>query len=115
MYIPPAFRQTDVETQRALIAAHPLAQLINLGEQGLQADPLPLLLDSYPDGAWRLRGHLARANPHGKSLARDGACLVIFQGRPAIFLPAGTRPRRSTAKSCRPGITKRCIATARRR
>ncbi|AHF77721.1 FMN-binding negative transcriptional regulator [Sodalis praecaptivus] len=87
MYIPPAFRQTDVEAQRALIAAHPLAQLISLGEQGLQADPLPLLLDSYPDGAWRLRGHLARANPHGKSLARDGACLVIFQGEAGYISP----------------------------
>lgn len=87
MYISPAFRQPDAEAQRALIAAHPLAQLVSGGESGLQADPLPLLLDSYPDGAWRLRGHLARANPHGQSLARNGACLAMFQGEAGYISP----------------------------
>ncbi|MBT9433372.1 FMN-binding negative transcriptional regulator [Candidatus Sodalis endolongispinus] len=85
MYIPPAFCQPDAEAQRALIAAHPLAQLVSYGESGLQADPLQL--DSYPDGAWRLHGHLARANPHSQSLARNGACLAMFQGESGYISP----------------------------
>lgn len=82
MYIPASFREEDAETLRALIRAHPLGTLVTHGDGGLQASPLPFLLDAN-----KLRAHMARANPHWKLLAANAECLVIFQGPDAYVTP----------------------------
>jgi transcriptional regulator len=86
MYIPTAFDESRIEEQHALIRANPLGLLISAGPEGPLASPLPFLLVPSPDGPGTLQTHLARANPHWKSL--DGQpVLVVFQGPDAYVRP----------------------------
>ncbi len=55
-----ASSETDIA---ALIAAHPLAQLVSVSPDGLIATPLPLLLDRDDDGSQYLLGILPRTTP----------------------------------------------------
>lgn len=87
MYQPPAFRETEVPTQQAFIAAHPLGLLISGGD-GLLANPIPFVL--YPDeGAFgTLRCHLSRANPQWQALQQAPEALVVFQGTEHYITPS---------------------------
>jgi transcriptional regulator len=69
----------------ALIGAHPLAHLVRAGggDHGLDADPVPLLLDASGE---RLQGHVARANPLSQ-LAAGTPVLAIFGGAQAYVSP----------------------------
>lgn len=87
MYRPEAFRVDDSEPLHALIRAHPLGTLITSGSGGLQASPVPFLLDAEGRKG-TLRAHMARANPQLDAL-RDGAeCLVLFNGPQGYVSPS---------------------------
>lgn len=88
MYTPRAFALDDLPQLQQLIQHTRLAQLVTLGEQGLQASHLPLLLnpDEGPNGT--LYGHLAKANPQWKDLQDGSEALVIFAGADAYISPA---------------------------
>lgn len=81
MYIPTSFREERIEEVHVLIRAFPLGTLVTHNRVGLQASPLPFLLEGD-----QLRAHMARANPHWKTLD-EGECLVIFQGPDAYVTP----------------------------
>ena len=82
MYIPTAFAEADPAVATALIDANGFSVLISHGEAGPVATHLPLQLDTPA----RLVGHVARANPHWRSL--DGAAvLAIFAGPHAFVSP----------------------------
>ncbi len=79
MYRPPAFRSGDDEAW-ALVAAHPLAHLVVVGEQGTPvATPVPLLRRGDA-----LVGHLARGNTIWQ---HTGPALAIFTGPDAYISP----------------------------
>lgn len=85
LYIPSAFRQDDRGAIRALVAAHPLGELVTVGPGGLLASTVPMLLGPDGDEALLL-GHLARANPQR---SHDGAeVLVTFRGPDAYVTPS---------------------------
>ena len=88
MYTPRAFALDDLPEIQQLIQHTRLAQLVTVGENGLQASHLPLLLnpDEGPNGT--LYGHLARANPQWRELQNGGEALVIFAGADAYISPA---------------------------
>jgi transcriptional regulator len=88
MYRPSHFREDRPEVLHALIRTHPFAQLITAGEEGLVANPLPLLLDPEASANGTLRGHLARANDQVAALSAGGQALVIFQGPQAYVSPS---------------------------
>lgn len=84
MYRRAPFVEQDPDTLSGLMQAYPLATLIRSGTE-LAADLLPLEVD-FTEGAWRLRGHVARANP----LWREGhgqPVLVLFQGPQGYISP----------------------------
>lgn len=87
MYIPASFHEERSEQLHALMRAHPLGTLITHGASGLLASPLPFLLDDANGEHGVLRAHMARANPHWKSLAGDTECLVIFAGTDGYVSP----------------------------
>jgi transcriptional regulator len=87
MYQPPAFRETDLETQQAFIAAHPLGLLISSGE-GLLANPIPFLLYAGEGTLGTLRCHMSRANPQWKALNQNPDALVVFQGTEHYITPS---------------------------
>lgn len=89
MYLPKHFAETDLRVLHDLMRAHPLATLVSHGPDGLNANHVPLQLDTSAGPNGTLRGHLARANPLSKAGAVDGEILVIFQGPESYISPSG--------------------------
>lgn len=87
MYLPSAFRQTDLAQLHALIDDTGLALLTSSGSQGLMASHLPLLLVPDEGELGTLYGHFARANPHWRDLAEGSEALVVFSGPDAYVHP----------------------------
>jgi len=88
MYIPASFKESQPDRLHDLIRKHPLGLLVTHGDNGLEASPVPFLI--YPDEGRQgvLRAHLAKANPHWKSMTGQTECLVIFQGPEGYVTPS---------------------------
>jgi transcriptional regulator len=98
MYQPPHFREDRIEVQHALIRAQSLGLLITAGRDGLQANPLPFLIDAGGSERGTLRAHLARANPQWLELAAVAECLVVFQGPQQYISPSLYATKREHGK-----------------
>ena len=86
MYQPSHFTESDPDVLMATMRAAPLATLVHSAGGELGADLLPMEVERQGD-AWRLRAHVARANPLWK-LADGQPVLVLFQGPQAYVSPA---------------------------
>jgi transcriptional regulator len=98
MYQPPHFREDRRAVQHALIRAHPLGLIITAGPGGLQANPIPFLIDSDASENGTLLAHLARANPQLQELARVEECLVAFQGPQQYITPSWYATKQETGR-----------------
>jgi transcriptional regulator len=88
MYLPKHFEETRAEVLHELIRAQPLGLLVTLNDAGLQANPVPFILDPDPAGGpGSLRAHVARANPLWRETRGDVDALVVFQGPQAYVSP----------------------------
>lgn len=87
MYIPPAFRETDLAAIHATIRACRLPTLVTNTAEGLIATPLPLLFDPEEGEHGTLYGHLAKANPQAR-LPAVGDAMALFSGPDAYVTPA---------------------------
>ena len=97
MYIPPAFKDDDVDSIRATIRGARLANLVTATVEGPLATPLPLLLDETEGKQGTLYGHLAKANPQWH-LAPIGDALAIFTGPDAYVTPSWYATKQDTGK-----------------
>ena len=88
MYRPAFFREDRIEVLHGLIRDYPFAQLVTAGGQGIEANPLPMLIDPEPSPNGTLRGHLARGNGQVAALREGAEALVIFQGPQAYISPS---------------------------
>lgn len=86
MYIPKHFEQADPQALQDLIRSAPLASLVTLGTQGLNANPIPLYFQAN-NGLGLLQGHVARANPLWRELDTQFEALAIFHGSNAYISP----------------------------
>jgi transcriptional regulator len=98
MYLPTHFEETRHEVLHELVRTHPLGLLITLGPAGLQANPVPFMLDAGGDGATVLRAHVARANPVWREARTDVEALVVFQGPQAYISPSMYPTKAATGK-----------------
>jgi transcriptional regulator len=98
MYQPPHHREDRLEVQHALIRAHPLGTLVTLGSAGLDANPIPFLLDAGRGAFGVLQGHLARANAQWRDFDPGTEALVIFQGAESYVTPSWYETKRQTGK-----------------
>lgn len=87
MYIPQHFDEPRVEVLHALMRARPLATLVTLSADGLNANHIPLLLSDEPAPLGTLRGHVARANAIWRDVAKDVDVLAVFHGPDAYISP----------------------------
>lgn len=87
LYVPSAFRETDVTTLHAFIAAHAFATLISPGADDPPVSHLPLLLEETRGELGTLTGHMARANPHWRQLESNPLALALFHGPHAYVSP----------------------------
>lgn len=97
MYTPPAFRDDDRDSLRATIRAARLANLVTATADGVQATPLPLFLEEGEGEHGVLYGHLAKANPQGRSAAL-GDALAIFMGPDAYVTPSWYEAKQESGK-----------------
>lgn len=97
MYVPPAFKDDDLESIRATIHAARLANLVTATADGPIATPLPLFLDASEGEHGVLYGHLAKANPQWRS-APIGEALAIFMGPEAYVTPSWYATKQETEK-----------------
>ena len=80
MYLPSHFSETDLAVLHALMQANPLASLVTLTSDGVNADHIPLLLAPAEGACGVLRGHVARSNPVWQRTLPQSDVLAIFQG-----------------------------------
>ena len=97
MYIPPAFKNDDIESIRATIRGARLANLVTATSEGPIATPLPLFLDESEGEHGVLYGHLAKANPQWR-LPTTGDALAIFMGPEAYVTPSWYATKQETGK-----------------
>ncbi len=88
MYQPPHFVEDRLDVLHTMIRAHPLGLLVSHGAGGLQANPIPFLIDETEGAFGRLRAHVARANPQWRDLVDGAEVLVAFQGSDAYVTPS---------------------------
>ena len=94
MYIPEYNRLEDRAVALAFMQANPFAILISATDSGPFATHLPILVREV-DGRVQLRGHMAKANPHWKSIGQDQESLAIFHGPHAYISPSLYETRES--------------------
>jgi len=98
MYIPSQFEQPDIDVMHELIRNRPLATLVTLGPDGINANHIPLHLSPAPEPFGVLRGHVARANPIWRDLESDVDTLAIFHGPDAYISPSWYATKQETGK-----------------
>lgn len=86
MYLPSHFEERRPQVLHALIRQEPLGLLVTHGAGGLQANPVPFLVDAGSGPHGTLRAHVARANPLWRE-AGGTEVLVVFQGPQAYVSP----------------------------
>ncbi|MDD1622689.1 MAG: FMN-binding negative transcriptional regulator [Methylococcaceae bacterium] len=99
MYIPKHFEEPRIDVMQALIRDHPLATLVTLSADGLNANHIPLHL-AADDGSHygSLRGHVARANPLWRDFEKQTEVLAIFQSENAYISPSWYATKRESGK-----------------
>ncbi|MFZ4834593.1 FMN-binding negative transcriptional regulator [Rouxiella sp. Mn2063] len=88
MYSPQSFSLDEISAQSELISRYPLGLLISNTPQGIEANPLPFLVDVDTHGVMTLRAHFSKANTHWQSLCDNPECLVVFQGEQGYISPS---------------------------
>ena len=96
MYLPDAFRQDDPALLAAAIRGCGLGVLVTLGDDGLVASHVPMLLDPDPAPFGTLRGHLAAPNPQARGVEQGVAALAIFTGPDGYITPSWYETKRRT-------------------
>ena len=71
---------------------HSLALLISCTDVGPVMSHLPILVGGDHASVGRLRGHLAKANPHYNVLRNSPHCTMVFSGPNAYMSPKWYRP-----------------------
>ena len=85
MYPMPEFQERDPEVIRDFIRKYPLGMVTAVGESGVVATHVPLLVEGEGDRI-RLRGHVMRKTSHWEGFKSAPEVLVAFTGPDAPIL-----------------------------
>jgi transcriptional regulator len=88
VYVPRHFAEERTQVLHAAIQRAEFGTLVTLGEEGLIATHLPLLLEPGEGPLGTLYGHVARANSQWRDLVSEVEALAIFVGPHAYVSPA---------------------------
>ena len=80
MYIPKANEETRLPVLHDFLRAHPFATLVTMGNAGMIATHLPLVLEDDGSEFGLLKGHISRANTQWKDINTSIDALAIFAG-----------------------------------
>jgi transcriptional regulator len=79
MYTPPDFKVADASWVVALVDRFPFGMLVTNDAPYPQISHLPMLAELRGSELW-VSGHVARANPHARSIAEAGNAVLVFEG-----------------------------------
>lgn len=99
MYIPPKFKELDLDKLHKFIQNYPLGTLITSGEDFLDADHIPFYLQTHENEFATLQSHIAKANPLWKRVADGQEVLLIFHGPNAYISPNFYPSKKETGKA----------------
>lgn len=88
MYVPAHFEESKIETLHDLMVAHPLATLVTMTSNGINANHIPLHLVKDKGQYGTLQGHVARANSVWSDIDNNVESLIIFQGPNSYITPS---------------------------
>jgi len=80
VYIPKANEETRLPVLHDFLRAHPFATLVTMGNAGMIATHLPLVLEDDGSEFGLLKGHISRANTQWKDINTSIDALAIFAG-----------------------------------
>lgn len=80
MYTPSHFDETRTTVLHGFMEQYPLAALIAVAANGIEANHVPLVIDPGTGGLGTLKGHIARANSMWQETHSGAEVLAIFQG-----------------------------------
>jgi transcriptional regulator len=92
VYIPEHFRSEDQAAALAFMRANPFAILISTKDSEPFASHIPVVIREQ-GGQIKLRGHVAKANPHWRYMGEQPRCLLIFHGPHAYISPSNYETR----------------------
>jgi len=89
MYLPRSFAESRPDILQKAMRENGFATVVTAADGVPFASHVPVLVDGDPAaGALKIRGHVARANPHWKQLANGSPVLVMFHGPHAYVSPS---------------------------
>ena len=92
MYIPEHFRSEDQVVALNFMRANPFAILVSTRDSEPFASHIPVVIREQ-GVQLKLRGHVAKANPHWRYLGEQSRCLLIFHGPHAYISPSNYETR----------------------
>jgi transcriptional regulator len=95
MYMPKAFEVVDADEAGSLIDAIGTGHVVTHHHDGLQSSFIPV---SFDRDRGVLRGHLARANGHWRSIGAGAPALVIISGASGYVSPSWYATKAATGK-----------------
>jgi transcriptional regulator len=98
MYVPAPFREDRVAVLHEAIRKYGFGTLVTLGEAGLEASHLPLLLEPDPQPLGTVLGHLARANAQWERFTPGTEALAIFLGPNTYITPSWYPTKQQSGK-----------------
>jgi transcriptional regulator len=98
MYVPSRFKEERVPLLHDTIARIGLGTLVTLGDDGMVASHVPMLIATEPAPFGTLSGHLARANPQWRTARPEVDALAIFIGPTSYITPNWYPTKRKTGK-----------------
>jgi transcriptional regulator len=98
MYVPSHFREDRVPQLHETMRSIAFGALVTLGQDGLVASHVPMLIDAEPAPFGTVTGHIARANPQWRSIKPEISALAIFTGPNSYISPAWYPTKQQTGK-----------------
>ena len=98
MYLPKHFHEPNTSVMQDFMRAHPLAAVITLNDNRIEANHIPLMVFNDPLPYGVLQGHIARANPIWYEHPTDSEVLTIFQGIESYISPSWYASKQETGK-----------------
>ena len=88
MYVPADFKQENIPALHDAIRRSGFGTLVTMGEDGLEASHVPMLIDPDVGPFGILHGHIARANLQWRRATTGVQALAIFLGPNAYISPS---------------------------
>jgi transcriptional regulator len=98
MYLPTQFKEGSVPAMHAAMRAARIGTLVTMGEDGMEASHVPMLVDPEPAPYGTLRGHVSKGNPQWRRTQAEMPALAMFLGPNAYITPAWYETKRQTGK-----------------